>query len=113
MWKTFIFFINIMSYKSLEPLPPAVLSSAVVNAAKVNSLKSIANFSDYLHWLIVQIITGLKADSSYDSKLYDCLKRLEISSEESLECSPSEKLRTWYIYTAYQSSEGDGNLGYP
>ena len=85
------------SDKGLEPLPPAVLSSAllaVVNAAKVNSLKSISlntNFSYYLHWLIVQIITGLKADNSYDSKLYDCLKRLEISSVESLECSPSGK----------------------
>ena len=54
-----------MSCRNLEHLPPAVLLSvlqAVVNAVKVNSLKSISlntNFSYYLHWLIVQIITGL------------------------------------------------------
>ena len=83
--------------KELDSVTPAFLSSAlqaIVKPSKMNSLKSISlrATNEFLGWLIIQLLTGLKADSTKDWKVRDRLKRLKIVSEfageEDLVCLP-------------------------
>ena len=83
--------------KELDSVTPAFLSSAlqaIVKPSKMNSLKSISlrATNEFLGWLIIQLLTGLKTDSTKDWKVRDRLKRLKIASEfageEDLVCLP-------------------------
>ena len=73
-----------VAQKELDPVTPAFLSvlfHAVLNAAKVNSISLETTYSDYLRWLIVQLLIALKVDNSDGLRFYDCIKRLKIVCE--------------------------------